>query len=335
MPKISVVIPCFNQGHFLEEAVDSVLSQTCRDFEIIIVNDGSTDKETNRLLANYCREKTRVVATSNQGLAAARNNGIREADGKYILPLDADDRIGPAYLEKAAAILDSNSEIGIVYCKGEYFGERSGEWSLPEYSLQQMLLNNVIFCTALFRRIDWEETGGFDTAMQYGWEDYDFWLSLIERGRKVHKIPDFLFYYRIRSESMLRSRSKEQKVLTLTNIFHKHELLYKKNIDVLFDRLLDRNEIYLEATFRIREKDGYVRIAGARKVDLQTKKLQFDSLNLHDDPDIEIQILNEKVIVNIKSVEIIFADRNRSPEQILFTSNAFLSKNSILFFNTK
>ena len=95
MPKVSVIIPCYNQGACLEEAVDSVLAQTFQDFEILVVNDGSTDEATIRMLGKYERPKTRVIHTDNQGLAMARNNGIREARGAYILPLDADDKIGP------------------------------------------------------------------------------------------------------------------------------------------------------------------------------------------------------------------------------------------------
>ena len=98
MAKVSVIIPCYNQGAYLNEAVESILAQSYRDFEIIVVNDGSTDEETNRLLSGYDRQQTRVLHTENQGLSSARNNGIREAQGEYILPLDADDRIDPTYL---------------------------------------------------------------------------------------------------------------------------------------------------------------------------------------------------------------------------------------------
>ncbi|MCI5161842.1 MAG: glycosyltransferase family 2 protein, partial [Candidatus Electrothrix sp. AX5] len=190
MPCVSVVIPCYNQGAFIDETINSVLAQTCQDFEIIVVNDGSTDPFTAKHLQQLNFPKTRVLHTENQGLSSARNNGIREAQGEYILPLDADDRIGPTYLEQAVRLLDADPAVGIVYCKARFFGDRNGEWQLPEYSLEEMLLNNVIFCTSFFRRADWEEVGGFDPAMIYGWEDYDFWLSLIERGRQVQRIPE-------------------------------------------------------------------------------------------------------------------------------------------------
>ena len=187
MPKVSVIIPCFNQGAFLDEAVDSVLAQTFVDLEIIVVNDGSTDASTRHKLNTYRRDKTRVVTTDNQGLAAARNNGIAAAAGDYILPLDADDRIAPRYIEEAVAVLEAEPDTGIVYCQARLFGAVEADWLLPPYSIDEMLRDNVIFCSALFRRADWEPVGGYDTGMVYGWEDYEFWLSLIERGKAVRR----------------------------------------------------------------------------------------------------------------------------------------------------
>ena len=125
MPKVSVIIPCFNQGLYLDEAVESVLAQTFQDFEILVVDDGSTDEATIKMLKDYARPKTRVIHTDNQGLSMARNNGILEARGDYILPLDADDKIGPGYLEEAVRILDQHRDIGIVYCEAAFFGMRT------------------------------------------------------------------------------------------------------------------------------------------------------------------------------------------------------------------
>ena len=131
MPRVSVVIPCFDHGRFIDEAVDSVLAQTYRDFEIVIVNDGSTDENTNRLLSSYQRPHTSVLQTPHRGLAGARNLGIAHASGEYILPLDADDRIGPTYCERAVALLDSNDALGIVYCEAEYLRRIGREVDSP------------------------------------------------------------------------------------------------------------------------------------------------------------------------------------------------------------
>ncbi|MGD1151726.1 MAG: glycosyltransferase [Syntrophales bacterium] len=232
MPKISVIIPCFNQGLCLDEAVDSVLAQTFQDFEILVVDDGSTDPETVRMLKDYARPKTRVIHTDNQGLSMARNNGIREAQGAYILPLDADDKIGNGYLADAVRILDRYPDIGIVYCEASYFGIKGGRWDLPEYSLDKILNHNVIFCTALFRRADWEAVGGYNVNMVYGWEDWDFWLSLIQRGRKVYRVPKIHFYYRLREASMVHTMDEERQFFMRLHACLNHRDLYRNIADI-------------------------------------------------------------------------------------------------------
>ena len=244
MVKVSVIIPCYNQGCYVSEAVDSVLAQTFRDFEIIIVNDGSTDDKTNTILKTFKRDRTKVITTANQGLAAARNAGIAEAAGEYILPLDADDRIAPAYLEEGVSLLDSEAEVGIVYSRARLFGAVNCEWNLPRYCLEEMVKDNIIFCSALFRRSDWETVGGYDPGMIYGWEDYDFWLSLIERGREVRRLDSHLFFYRVSADSMVRTKEKWQKAEMFTRIYHRHRELISQNIAVWIENLIEQRERY-------------------------------------------------------------------------------------------
>ncbi len=260
MPKVSVVIPCYNQGQYVDEAVGSVLCQTYQDFEIIIVNDGSTDAVTNSLLSNYQKPKTRVIQIDNEGLASARNSGIKKAEGEYILPLDADDKIGKEYLEEAVNVLDGNPRIGIVYCEAEFFGGASGKWELPEYSIEEMLIDNIIFCSGLFRKKHWDEVGGYDPEMIYGWEDYDFWLSLIQMGAAVYRIPKVLFFYRILDDSMIRTKTKEQKSEMFTKIFYKHEDFYKKNIQIWIDKLIDIEDSnrLIQEQEQIQNKDRHI-----------------------------------------------------------------------------
>lgn len=235
MPKVSVVIPCYNQGIFLDEAVESVLAQTFRDFEIIIVNDGSTDEATNCLLADYRKPQTRVIHTDNQGVSMARNVAIGEATGKYILPLDADDRITTVYLEKTVAVLDNNSQVGIVYCLADCFGARHGRWKVPDFSLRGMLLTNLIFCTALYRKEDWKRAGGYNPNMRTGWEDWDFWLSLLELGRGVHRVPEVMFNYRIAAGSRERSMDREKRITMHLQLMQNHPKLFLSQARPLLD----------------------------------------------------------------------------------------------------
>jgi glycosyltransferase involved in cell wall biosynthesis len=302
-PKVSVIIPCFNQGEYVDQAVDSVLKQSFQDFEIVIVNDGSTDPFTISHLQNYSRQKTTVVHTDNQGLAAARNNGIRQAKSEYILPLDADDKIGATFLEKAVAILDKHRRIGIVYCRAQLFGAWDMEWNLPEYSLDEMLINNIIFCTALFRKSDWAKVGGFDPSMVFGWEDYDFWLSLIERGKEVYRIDEILFYYRVSTDSMVRSVAKQQKVETFVRIYHKHEEFYKRHIAVWIDKLIEVNAKYYEASLYLDDKNGArQKPISMRRVDPTTKKMTFDVSETGKSRRFRFNPINTCAVIKINSI---------------------------------
>ena len=198
MPKVSIVMPCYNDGKYIKESINSVKKQTYTDWELIIINDGSDDVLTNNILNGIKENNIRVINTNQQGPAAARNRGIMEATGTYILPLDSDDIIYSTYIEKAVAIIEADANIGIVYCEAEFFGEKSGKWDLPMYNLGRMLHNNIIFVSALFRKKDWETTGGYNENLKIGIEDYDFWLSIIGLNRKVYRIPEVLFKYRIK-----------------------------------------------------------------------------------------------------------------------------------------
>lgn len=233
MPIVSVVIPCFNHGKYLPEAVESARSQSLHDLEIIIINDGSTDPETLEILTEYARQGLDVLHTENQGLAAARNHGIRHARGKYILPLDADDRIAPRYLESAIRVLDDDPAVGIVYGLVEFFGERQGAWLQPDFSLPHLLYENMIVAAAVFRKADWERVGGYRESMRHGWEDWDFWLSLVGSSCSVVRISEVVLYYRIRSDSMTRSLSSLRKIGMFLHLAMNHPRLYVVNFPVV------------------------------------------------------------------------------------------------------
>lgn len=196
--KVSVIIPCYNQGKYVSDAIKSVLAQTYKNIEIVIVNDGSLDNSSE--IINSFSEKYKNILffdnKENRGVIYARNMAIKACGGEYILPLDADDTIEPAYIEKAVKILDENSNIGIVYCKARMFGSKNEYWNLKDFDKSNILYNNCIFCSALFRKSDFIKVGMYKEYMQYGCEDYDLWLSFIEHGFGVYRIDEILFNYR-------------------------------------------------------------------------------------------------------------------------------------------
>lgn len=232
MPGVSVIIPCYNLGQYLDEAVDSVLAQTYRDFEIIIVNDGSTDEFTNRLLADYDKPKTRVLTTRNQGLSAARNNGIRIAAGEYICCLDADDKYHPQFLEKTVRILDadSNRSVGFVTTFVQVFGESEDIWHCSDYRPFRLVVENLIQVASLFRRECWEKVGGYATNLT-AYEDWNFWLAIVGRGYEWRSIREPLFFYRDRPGSMMKRAEAERLELKRT--------VNANNLDFIRDHLLD------------------------------------------------------------------------------------------------
>jgi len=230
VPKISIISACFNHGRFIHEMLESILKQTFQDFEVIIVNDGSTD-ETAEILQNITNEKVTIIHIENHGPAYARNRAIENARAPIIMNLDADDKITPGLLEKAYKVFCTNLNAGIVYCDVEYFGAKSGRYNIGEYTLESMLFDNRIISIAFFRKEDWEKAGGYSSELIYGLEDWDFWLMIIELGREVVKIPEELVYYRTyrnieESRSGRRKKNRIKMINSLVIIFHRHEKLY-------------------------------------------------------------------------------------------------------------
>jgi glycosyltransferase involved in cell wall biosynthesis len=232
-PIVSVVIPIFNQAQFLLETFDSIIKSTFKEIEIIIVDDGSKD-DSPKIALDLERKfpgQVFVIIQKNSGPAKARNEGIRKATGKYILPLDADDLISPTYIENAVKILDSNSLVKVVYSEAEKFGDKNGKWKLKPYSPFALALDNMIFVSAFYRKNDWEKVGGYDERMTWGWEDWEFWINLLKSGGEVVKLPETGFYYRIRKNSRRKSTNKDSKHRTIDLINSKHLDFLKAQIN--------------------------------------------------------------------------------------------------------
>ncbi|BHH82707.1 glycosyltransferase family A protein [Desulforhopalus sp. 52FAK] len=332
--KVSVIIPCYNQGKYVLDTLDSVLTQSYQHVEVIIVNDGSDDQDTFSILNQINIQNVQILHTSNQGLAAARNNGIGKATGDFILPLDADDLIEPGYVEQAVAVLEKKTEIGIVYCRAQLFGAVDTEWLLPPYSLEEMLKDNVIFCTAMFRKSDWEEVGGYDSGMIYGWEDYDFWLSLIEKGREVYQIPEILFSYRVASDSMVRSKEKWQKVAMFKRIFERHQKLFTNNIEVWISALLEVREKYYTSKLYLDTGNGLSDDSCvSRKVDGSTYEIQFSLPQCEGLEAIRFDPVDCPVVLEIQTI-ILTTVQGESHDFTAYTSNCDFQLNGESFFST-
>ena len=230
LPKLLVIIPCYNQAQYILDAVNSVKESSFKDVEIIVINNGSTDisKENfDKLLVGY--DNLKIIHQGNLGVCKARNSGIDAASGEYILPLDADDKIAPTYIEQAVKILDANENIGVVYCEAEYFGAKSGKLNLKPATVKNMLTQNRIFATSMFRKSDFTKFGGYKPDGELGCEDWDLWLSFIENGYEIYQIPEILFYYRKHPNTRTEEALKFHKYLKIRkNIIKSHKELYKK-----------------------------------------------------------------------------------------------------------
>lgn len=239
-PRVSVIIPCYNHGDFILEAVDSVKHQSFLAYEIIVVDDGSTEPGTLEILSGlYEKGDVKLIQQQNAGVSSARNSGIAHADGEYILPLDADDRISQGFLLQAVAEMDRDVNTGIVYGHTELFGDKQGLWVKPEFALQDMLFENLIVVSALFRKADWERVGGFREEMVYGWEDWDFWLSIIGLGRRVARLDIVSLHYRILPESRSSRMSFSQKCCMMASLVLRHKGLYWSNTREVLRRFLN------------------------------------------------------------------------------------------------
>lgn len=200
---VSVVIPCFNYGAYLDQAVDSVRNQTLGRVEIIVVDDGSTDPTTTARLDALARGgQVRVVRQENRGLSAARNSGIAVAGGEYICCLDADDWLEPSYLEQAVALLESERSFGFVGSWVRLFGDASTVWQTRDFEPEQARTGNFTSVSSVFRRDDWAMLGGFTESMRHGFEDWEFWIRLATAGRRGRTIERPLLQHRRHGRNM-------------------------------------------------------------------------------------------------------------------------------------
>ena len=229
-PLISVIIPCYNSGLYIAEAVASVKASEAARYEIIIVDDGSTDGHTQSVLALLGQEGCRVVAQPNGGPAAARNTGAKMAQGEYLFFLDSDNKIGSQYLGKAADVMNRMPEVGLVYAAAEFFGDTSNaRFETNEFDFDKLLIGNYIDMCALMRKQAWQQVLGFDEARALiGYEDWELWIRLGLTNWKFHFLNEKLFYYRIRSNSLMAEFDERKRSQAVAYVMGKHALILHK-----------------------------------------------------------------------------------------------------------
>jgi glycosyltransferase involved in cell wall biosynthesis/GT2 family glycosyltransferase len=226
-PDVSIIIPYYNMGRYLPETLRSLQAQTFEDYEMILVDDGSTDPTSQQLVDELeGTPKLRIVRKPNGGLSSARNAGLREARGRWILPVDPDDLLSPTFLEKAVDVMSRSPKLGYVTSLVSYFTENPrepiGGWVPWGMERDALCVENVAStCAALMERRLLEEVGGYDEWLT-SFEDWDVFCAMAERGYEGLIIPEFLFHYRMRLDSMTRTEATRSRHQLIAYLLQKH-----------------------------------------------------------------------------------------------------------------
>jgi glycosyltransferase involved in cell wall biosynthesis len=263
--KVSVIIPYYNLGDYIEEAIKSVFDSDYEDFEVIVIDDGSTEQSAIDALERSKRRwgnnpRWRCVRQDNGGAASARNHACRLANGQAILPVDADNKIRRNYITRSVELLMQNPDVGVVYAWAQRFGIVHNTWEFQPLSIHNMLLANGVEACSLFRKEVWESVGGYcEDCFRYGYEDWDFWLSAIEKGWRFELIPEVMFDYRVRISSMVSNCNDPViRRKLITSIINRHISLYATRWPSL---LVDRDVSML---------DQYLTIAAYQRIHIES-----------------------------------------------------------------
>lgn len=227
---LSVVVPYFNMGRYIEECLQSIRDSTYQPLEILILDDGSTDPFSLEALSKAARlPEVRIVHQKNQGLASARNAGAKAARGEFLAFLDADDRVRETYFEKAIHALKKNENVYFIGAWVQYFENSNILW--PTYTPQPpyVLVHNPVNSSGLvYKKAAFLAGGLNDKEVDYGLEDYESVINLLHHGYNGVVLPEILFDYRVRSGSMTRQLTREKQLYSYKYIAEKHADYYAK-----------------------------------------------------------------------------------------------------------
>jgi len=244
-PIVSVVIPYYNRFDTIDDTLRSLEWQTFNNFEVIVVDDHSSDRKSIEKL-DHLRGAKIIHQETNQGVSAARNRGIAEAKGKYVVCLDSDDMLEPTFIEKAVIAVEANPDVSLVSTYQDMFGVINELFEKPQYDPIRLFEDNMVITAALFRREAWLQSGGYKSDI--GYEDWEFWLTLAEHGFWGKQIPEPLFMYR----TSMQSRYVDDKEVHWNNLKYIRSLHpgYKKKIrSLLSSRGSERHKPTSETAF--------------------------------------------------------------------------------------
>lgn len=224
-PLVSVITPCYNDGKYILDTVKSVEKSTYDNIEHIIINDGSTDQCTLKVLEGINNPRVRIIHTENQGVCSARNTGVIQSNGKYLLLLDSDDLISAEYIARSVEQLEADDKVALVTCNYRLFGKDYRSKKVEKYSMEKLLGHNLFIVSSFCRRRDFDRVGGFSEKMFIGLEDWDFWLSILALGGRVVILDDELFFYRQKSTHLSRNASTNRD----SNFEQLRRLLWEKH----------------------------------------------------------------------------------------------------------
>lgn len=204
MAKVSIIIPCWNQAQYLPEAIESALNQTYEDIEVLVINDGSPDN-TLEVASKY---PVKIINQVNKGLASARNAGIINMRGQYLLPLDADDILLPDCVKELVRVAKATNA-DIIAPSFQTFGLAQETVTLmASPTIDDFRVANRIGYFSMIKRTALQEVGGYSPKMVEGYEDYHLWFNLLSRGKSIVTIPQTLVLYRTKKESMWHDAQK-------------------------------------------------------------------------------------------------------------------------------
>jgi glycosyltransferase involved in cell wall biosynthesis len=245
--RLSVVIPFYNLGAYLDECIHSVLASDWRQLEIILVNDGSTDEMSLEALDHWRdHPEITVIDLVNGGLANARNMGAQRAAGSYLAFLDADDAVLPDYYKKAISVLDRYDNVHFVGSWVRYMGEGAGIWPAFQPEPPYLLVHNPVNSSALvYKTQSFLAAGLNDRQLEFGLEDYESVVNMVSNGLNGVVLPEALHRYRVRRGSMIRSMNRAKLLFSHHYISEKHQEYYSEYTSAVVDLLNSNGPGYL------------------------------------------------------------------------------------------